>query len=280
MKSGILWLLLTASQFPAYSASTLYHRPEQLVEVNITVLNTFAPDTPSMILGLDYDEANDRIALGSANAFDPEVGFYNPDDGSYLDEVAYSSPLLNFGVCLSDDGSQVFLTEWSEGKLYTYDWTDWSIVNSPAGTEGRGMDYRDGYLWVALGLDREVMRFLPDGTNLSTFSIPQPYENLSGLASFPLGSNTGIILTSYYDTRFFFYSYNGSTLSFLTAVDVPVFCNTPLGLTYSGNRGTFFWSYTSGATYTISELDIEIELTALQRHTFGFIKSSFQDSSL
>ncbi len=247
------------------------------VNVTITVLNTFAPDTPSMILGLDYDEMNDRLALGSANAFDPEVGFYDPDDGEYLSEIAYTTPLVNFGVCLNDDASLVFLTEWFEGKLYTYNWSGWSTINSPAGTEGRGMDFRDGYLWVARGLNKDVMRFLPDGTNVSTYPAPQSNDNLSGLTTFPLGTETGVLLTSYYDRRFFFYSFDGSSLTFLTAVDTPLFCNTPLGLAYSASRDSFFWSYTDGATYTISELDIEIELTALQRYSFGEIKALFID---
>ncbi len=277
MIEKIVMLLITVTLTFADSPISPDNPPEPMIDINITVLNTFAfePGAPHMILGLDYDEANDRLALGSANAFDPEVGFYDPDDSSYLGEVAYSSALLNFGVCLNDDASRIYLTEWSNGKLFTYDWSSWSIIDSPAGTEGRGMDYRDGYIWVARGLNKDVMRFLPDGSDVSTFSTPQSNANLSGLTTFPLGTETGVLLTSYYDSRFFFYSFDGTSLTYLTAVDVPLFCNTPLGLAYSASRDSFFWCYTDGAVYTISELDIEIEMTSLQSYSFGRIKTLF-----
>ncbi|MCD4734113.1 hypothetical protein K8R78_07760 [bacterium] len=107
---------LTLAGSPMLTDTTL---PASSFDVTITVLNTFAPDYVSQILGLDYDEANDRLAFGSANYYDPEVTFCDPDTGAYLAEVAYSSPLLDFGVCLDDDASHLYLTEWGDGKLYT-----------------------------------------------------------------------------------------------------------------------------------------------------------------
>ncbi len=74
-----------------------------------------------MVLGLDYDETNNLLLMGSANAFDPEVYFYDPEDGTYHSEIAYTSPQTNFGVCINDDGSIVYFTEWFQGKLYAYD---------------------------------------------------------------------------------------------------------------------------------------------------------------
>jgi len=114
------------------------------VDITITALNTFAPDYVSQILGLDYDETNDRLAFGSANYNDSEFTFCDPDSGAYLDEVAYSSPLLDFGVALDDDASHLYLTEWGAGKFYTWDWSSWSSIDRPTDTQGRGMDYLDG----------------------------------------------------------------------------------------------------------------------------------------
>ncbi len=273
MKSTLFLLTLISFSLFAYSSPDL--PLSSYTEVEITVLNTFAPDTPSMILGLDYDETNSLLLMGSANGYDPEVYFYDPDDGSYQGEIAYTSPQTNFGVCINDDGSIVYFTEWFQGKLYAYDWSGWTITDSPAGTEGRGMDFRDGYFWVARGLNRDIKRFLPDGSDVSTYSAQQSTENLSGLTTFPLGSNTGVMVTSYYDKSFFFYRFNGSSLTFLTSVEVPLFSNNSLGLAYSDERDSFFWSYTDGATYTISELDIDITVTALQRYSFGHIKTLF-----
>ncbi|MCD4734112.1 hypothetical protein K8R78_07755 [bacterium] len=135
------------------------------------------------------------------------------------------------------------------------------------------MDYRDGYIWLAVHTNWSVKRFLPDGSGVETYSTPQPQDNLSGLTTFPLGSDAGIILTSYYADKFFFYRYDGSSLAFLGAVDIPLWTNFALGLAYSASRDSFYYSYTDGATHTISEMDIDIVLTSIEETTWGQIKA-------
>jgi len=102
---------------------------------------------------------------------------------------------------------------------------------------------------------------------VETYSTPQLNDQLSGLTTFPLGSDVGIMLTSYYVDKFFFYRYDGSSLDFLGSVDIPLWTNSALGLAYSASRDSFYYSYTDGATYTISELDIELAFSSIEETT-------------
>jgi hypothetical protein len=55
-------------------------------------------------------------------------------------------------------------------------------------------------------------------------------------------------------------------------------CAVPLssspGLTCAASRGTFFWSYSSGGSCYVAELDIDLGIS-LEHETWGQIKATF-----
>lgn len=106
---------------------------------------------------------------------------------------------------------------------------------------------------------------------------PPVYKRISGLARFQcpdLGCNA-LVLTCFDDHRLFFFGGGYTALYFYGECDCPVECSRSLGLDFSYQRGTFFWSYEdfSGACH-ITELDIDLGI-GLESSTWGCIKALF-----
>ena len=70
-----------------------------------------------------------------------------------------------------------------------------------------------------------------------------------------------------------FYSWDGTDMTFIGTADSPLACSNSFGLAYCEVRDTIFWSYKEGGNYYISE--IEFTITSLDQSTWGFIKANF-----
>lgn len=243
--------------------------PNPDVDIEIDILNTFTCSYSSHILGLDYVE--DESLLGFDSSTNKTFFYCDPDDGTYVDELylAYSSSPF---CAVADDNGYVYVDDWSQSNINWWDGS-WHSFSNPSGSNGRGMDYDfdSGYLWET-NSSTGVYRFLTDGTGSEFFTLSEVPSQMSGLTVFPHGDNMLLMVTTYGTFNFYFYEFDGSSLTYLTYEPCPTGCSSSLGLTYSAERDTFFWSYNSGG-YKISELDITFTFTSVQPASLGYIKA-------
>ncbi len=74
---------------------------------------------------------------------------------------------------------------------------------------------------------------------------------------------------------FYFYEYDGASMSYIGAAAEPQTSTASYGIAYSYDRDSFFWLYRTGSSdYRITEFELDIE-TSLTRDTWGGIKTSF-----
>ena len=127
----------------------------------------------------------------------------------------------------------------------------------------------DGYVWETN--DMNVIQFIPGGSSTiyTTSEIP---DQMSGLVSFEYNGIDFIAVTCYNHFNIYFYEFTGSTLEFVDVVPCPTSCTKSYDMEYAPDRGTLFWSYKVGSTYTISEL--EIGNVGLEASTWGAIKTA------
>lgn len=238
----------------------------------LTVLNTFAPSFTTNIRGLDFNEPNTIYFISGAEY---NIFACSADDGSYQTEYSLdSSNESPYGI--ADSGNYANVNDFGDTVVYYFDGSNWYNYVNPASSDGRGMDYDGSYIWENYTSSGTfgVYGFDDGGTLHHSFILSEIPTQLSGLAVFDPGTgNTGIAVTTYNTHNIWLYDFDGSSMNYLGMVALPGGANSSLGLCYSTTRGTFFWSYTLGGTYTISEL--EITESALDHSTWGNIKTCF-----
>ncbi|MBN1434116.1 hypothetical protein JW921_05105 [Candidatus Fermentibacterales bacterium] len=216
----------------------------------------------------------DEVIIFTSNT-DNKLFMCDPDDGAYVSEVSlnYTGNPYPFGNCWKvGAGVTAWVNDFITSSMAVWDGSAWSSISNPAGTNGRGMDFEDPYIWET-NSSSSILRFEPGGSPTS-FAAGVPGQ-MSGLAVFPLGANLGVVTTCYNAPghNLYFYEFDGASLTPLGNAPCPVAVGNSLGLTYSESRGTFFWGYNSGGYY-IAELDVDLGV-GLTPSTWGSIKSSF-----
>ena len=245
-------------------------------DITITVINTFSCNYSQHILGLDFSsDSNDLVFMSN---IDNMMYICNPNNGNMISGISldYATDPHPWGVCVDGTGTS-YINDFEESYLHWRGTSGWFFMDNPAGKCGKGMDFDGTRIWETYEfLPDKIVSFNTDGTGVQFYGIPElGSESPSGLTTFPYGSDTGIMVTSYDSHYFYFYSFNGSTLTHLGSVSCPVTCSSSYGLTYSSIRDTFFWSYKDSSNdYWITELDIEIPGTSLAPATWGSIKTT------
>jgi hypothetical protein len=131
------------------------------------------------------------------------------------------------------------------------------------------MDFDGSDYWITNSYIG-VCRFLP-GTGAELIALPKVTNRLAGLTVFPLNGDMGLDLTACNTTTMWFYSWDGTNMTFIGTADSPAACSYSYGLAYCEERDTIFWSYEEGVNLYISE--IELAITSLEQSTWGSIKS-------
>lgn len=244
--------------------------------ITITVLNTFSCNYAQQILGLDF--SNDSGVLVFVSNEDDIMYSCNPDNGDKISELAltYTTVMNPFGVCVDAD-AYCYFNDVYQNHMYWWDTSVWHLMTNPVGDDGRGMDFDGSRIWETFNwTTKKIVNFNTDGSGIKYYDIPElSSAQPSGLTTFSYGSDTGVMVASYGSHNFYFYSYDGSTLTSLGFVSCPLTCMTSLGLTYSSSRDTFFWSWDDySGDFWITELDIEITGSALTPGTWGSIKTT------
>jgi len=284
MKIAILLLMcvtaagLTASTDLARTAPLVSDGPGTDATITVTVLHTFTVPYASEVLDLGWLSSG---YLLFTSIMDHSIFACDPSTGSFVDELAaYSYNPYPWGVTYGPSGSVLTTNDYTYSSLFSWSGSDWSQVSNPAGIYGRGIEYDGsaGVMWEATTTPtgRYLYRFVPGGSP-TFYSLSQPSSFLTGVAVFPLGSGLGVILTSYTDLNFYVYQYIGTSLTYVGHTVCPSSPYPPqysLGLTYSPQRSTFFWSYKDATGSKICELSVTVDL-ALQPETWGSIKALF-----
>ncbi len=240
-------------------------------DITVTSTNSFTCSYAQQILGLDYHMIQELLVFSST--LDDKVYTCDPDTGAEGSSMGYPWSHSNvFGLAMVSDSSYIFyFDEWSSSILHIFT-GGWSSETNPVGSNGRGMDFDGSDTWITNN-DIGVCRFRL-GVGEVFYTLSEPQAQLSGLTTFPLGANLGLMVTSYNDLNFYFYEFDGSSMVYLGSTPVPVSCASSRGLAYSASRDSFFWSYQdSGGTSHIDELDITFVETAIEETTWGQIKA-------
>lgn len=183
-----------------------------------------------------------------------------------------------FGVAWNNniDTETYYTNDWTDGVLYYTEnyGSSWTTEANPSGGTARGMDFDGTDYWCTNGGGGGLWRFQP-GAGQENIAIPEVTMQPSGLAVFPYGSNLGIAVTTYMTHNIYFYEWDGSTMSFLGSAPCPVYCSNSMGLTYSELTGNLYWGYIASNVSHIVEMSFTITATALERSSWGSIKTSF-----
>ena len=249
--------------------------PTEEDAITFTAINTFNVASASHILGLNMQYNTSQFGMVD-NVDDYIRGISNTGGSVWTIAINYGGTMSNFGTAHSWPVPYGwYLNAWSDGSMHYYSSSTWSVAfANPAGTSGRGMSFEvdDNHLWET-NSSSGVYRISMAGVGES-FSTPEVSGQMSGIATFQHGGNTWVAVACYYDAFVYFYEYTGSALNYIGSANTNLSgFNIVTGLTYSNSSDTFFIAYEMPTAWWVAELDYSI--TALERDTWGSIKSQF-----
>lgn len=265
------------SEIPARAYTS---HPEFDNTITLTVVNEWEISWTGYAFGIDiYEDGGNATVMfvdylaDKIHSLDPIIGG-SAGPGIDLD----SGNQFCTGIAWNNSTSSPawYTSDIYDSVLYCTedDFGTWSTVADPSGDMGRGMDFDGTNYWIAMR-SGGIIRFQPGGSSetLSTPEVPSS-SLMSGITTFPYASDTGIAVTSWDAGNIYFYSWDGSVLSFLGSALCPADdLYKSSGLGYSSSRNSIFWSYKAiGSGYNIVEFTFIIG-TALDRCTWGSIKA-------
>jgi hypothetical protein len=231
--------------------------PAQGWVFDIKIINTFQCPYAKEIMGMDYVDGENAITF--ASNLDDALYTCNADNGNYIRALTlnYGGNPHPFGVCY-DGGGYPHVNDFSGRKIHWTDFSNWRYYSNPAGNQGSGMDYDGECIWEAYWTEG-VFRFLPDGTREEYYTASEIEYQMSGMTVFPFNDNIWLMFATHGDYVFYFYEYDGGSITLIATVDCPLTPSQSYGLAYAAERGSVFWSYTLGEEEWIAELDLGIE---------------------
>lgn len=244
--------------------------------VTLTVVNDFSLSGKS--LGIDVFEGSGYTYILGTDNVNMYVQAWDAGTGGALGTLPLDAANTScFGIAWNNDltTDAYYTDDWANSNLfYTEDFgVTWTTTANPAGTNARGMDFDGTDYWTTNADGGGLWRFQP-GVGQENISIPEVPSQPSGLAVFPYMGDLGVAVTTYNTHNIYFYSWDGSTMSYLGSAACPISVYSSYGLSYSENTGNLFWTYapTSG-TYKLAEISFTI--TSLSRDTWAGIKTAF-----
>jgi hypothetical protein len=246
--------------------------------IDFDVLNTWTITWADQVLGLATWETGSAINIIYCEAAGMEIGSLNPVTGGSAGSVPKPAGCgTGFGIAFNDNLTTPIwhINSWQYSNLwYSEDqFTSWQTVSNPVGTNGRGMSFDGTDYWQSN--QTSLVRFQP-GVGAQTFTGVAPTQ-ISGVAVVP-GANPSyvyVMVTTYNTNTFILSSYDGTSLTQVATGVTPTGLGNSnrLGLTYSYDRGSLFFSYAISGGYAITEM--EFDVVSLSRDTWAGIKSSF-----
>jgi hypothetical protein len=244
-------------------------------QISLTLVNDWTLSGKALGLDVFFTMAG-AIILGADNNLNI-VQAYNSSGVPQASLSLNSSNGSCFGVSWNNDvRNDFYLTnDWDNGSLFHTEnfGGTWTYFTNPAGTNGRGMDFDGTNYWETNGPGGGVWRFVPGGSQ-ENIPLAEPPGNTSGLTVFSTGTNSCLAITCYTTHNFYFYSWDGSSMTYLGSAPCPVSgITSSFGLAYNDYNGNMLWSYKKGSVYHLAEFSFTI--TSLSRSSWGSIKTSF-----
>ena len=250
---------------------------ENTDSITMNVVNTWPITWAQQCLGMDvWEDGSEVFAMFSSPYYDGIISSLDVSTGGWGGSMDLDPSNNNaFGIAFNNNiAHAIYLTDdWQINDLFfTEDeGTTWNTTPNYVENRGRGMDFDGSDYWMTNN-DIGVCRFVPE-TGAQLITLPEVTNKLAGLTTFPFNGDTGIALTAYDTSTMWFYSWDGTDMTFIGTADCPLACSNSFGLAYSEIRDTIFWSYKEGGNYYISE--IEFTITSLDQSTWGSIKADF-----
>lgn len=267
---------------PDAGPSSAFHVPPPgRADITITVLNDYIISGFINPRGLDY--ADNYGALVMSDYGTDHIYTLNPDNGDVTGNGPCPPEVPDvFGVAsieVSPGLWQTYINDWNTVMdIWVLEGATWSLAfANPVPEAPRGLDFDDDeMLWAVDASTRYLYRFDTSGGNVSSWYLAElPVAFASGISTFTYESNLGIVVGGYYFGDFYFYEFDGASLSYIGSAPVPQTASSSYGIAYSRTRETFFWLYREGTTIDhITEFELDIE-AALTGETWGRIKTLF-----
>jgi hypothetical protein len=245
--------------------------PDETDDITIEVLNTWQAPYASHILGLEYKGTDNTLLFVSS--LNNKIFIANPDNGAQLGSIDRPAGMVGFDVAW--DGTEYYINGWGATTvIYHGTGSGWTSYANPSGANGRGMCFDGADMWESN--QTTCYTFETNGTGATAYALPGIPGQISGLTTFPLPTDQacGIMATCYNTAMFYFYVFDGSSITPIGSIACPLTVSNSYGLAFAQPRGTFFWGYLAGGQYYVSELDIDLGM-ALTRDTWGDIKTEF-----
>ncbi len=278
MKFLLTLLMATWIAF-SYAASEDNHSVEpqsgnSTDNIVLTPVGTWIIPNGSTPRGIDCSDSAGEIYISDYSADSIFVYDYT---GSILEKFSPPAevPAVQ-GICFGTDYILVNNRE-SGSNIHKYQSEAWStdFANPASDPMGMDMDATD-IIWEIDGAGHILYRMDTSGTVLNQWYVPEPPPSAHALACtvFPVDGRQVILLGGQTWPDFYFYEWDGSTLAFLGAQAIPQASNHSYGAAWCQARETIFWIYKDGGNYGVCEFQISIDVTALDRTTWGAIKAS------
>jgi hypothetical protein len=281
MKAGVVTGLvcLITALFLVLPAFVIDAAARDDPEITLDIVNYYLIPDVWQVLGMDYDEAGDRLYFCSN--VDNKVFICRASDGHLIDniDITFRENPSPFGVCYNPASGYLYVNDWIEDPLYEYSGGEWTALDDPAGREGRGLDLdlSGEYVYETYD-DLGFYKFKPDGGDAYYFEVPGLQSRTSGLTCFPYLGGEAVALDTYEDPYINFYKITGETAVPRGSVRIPqsnFFYS--LGLAYADARGTFFWScWDIHDVYWVYEFDIDFEFASIEPTSLGRMKAMYR----
>jgi hypothetical protein len=258
--------------------------------IDIDVLSTWQADYAQEILdlawGVDYGYEGPLLFRSNQDGM---IFMADPEDGSFLGEIALPSGSSGFGLCwdyYAGENRYFINSDLSPLVFHTDGAGVWDSFPNPAGAGGMGMSvdfWSTGLAEVCPTSSNLLYTFQGDGTGVADYLIQGITGTMSGLAAHEVATSdrlqapSALVVTCSDQPEFFFLFNNGSLYYLYGQEPCPVTVDQSLGITFAKGRNTFFWSYRGlDGEYYVSELFIPI-LGTLESATWAAVKAGIRD---
>lgn len=278
-------LLVIAFSVIALPGSSLPITNPQIVndDISVEVIDDWTISEKALDLSV-MQTLNGPVVLGIDNG-DDLIRIWEDGQTSQSITLPSASSGHSWGIACNNSGdtaAEIMVNDFDSYSFYLTDdvGLSWTTEEDPGGKYSRGIDFDGTHYWTVInGYTDELCRFQPGGT-AQNWEIPEigDTQQGSGLTVFPLeNGDTGIALAVFDTGVFFFYSWDGSDISYIGSVATPFSDSVliSLGIAYCETTGHFFWTYGPVSGYRMVEFTISFSGQSLSSTTWGSIKNAF-----
>jgi hypothetical protein len=253
---------------------SVVHNPQSPTDdIVLTPVNTWILSGVKTPRGIDCSDTAGELFITDYTADKIFILDYSGNSLGYIDVPAGLDDVG--GICSGSD--YLLINEMgSDTDIWEYHSTSWNpdVSNPSSNPMGLDMD-ADGNLWEIENSSNILYRFNSSGTVLNQWNLTEVPASASAMACtiFPVSGTNVLMVGGLTWSNFYFYTWDGSDLTYLGLHPVPESCNKSYGAAWCQQRDTIFWIYKTGGDFGVCEFQCFITGVALERSTWGGIKA-------